>query len=526
MHRRVADRDASPPADVAGPQFDQQDPYNQRLLANVHPHGWRDPVPKDRYHLVVIGAGTAGLVSAAGAAGLGARVAIVERAMMGGDCLTVGCVPSKALIGAARAWHAARGGRDEFGAPAAIGPGDFGAVMTRMRRLRSSLSAADGAPRFAALGVDVFFGDAAFVAPDAIAIRGTDTRLSFRRAVVATGARAAAPPIPGLAGSGYLTNETVFDLTTLPRRLVIVGAGPVGCELAQCFARFGSTVTVVSRGARILPRDEPEAAAVVEASLARDGVQFRFGAEVTRIDHRGDERVVWIGRSGGIEQVVSDAILVAVGRAPNVEGLGLETAGIAFDALGVTVDDHLRTTNPRVFAAGDVCSRFRFTHLADFEARIVIQNALFASNFHLSYARVSALVVPWCTYTRPELAHVGLTPLDAGQQGLAIDTVTVPLHDVDRAVLDGEDEGLLRLHLRRGTDRIVGATIVAEHAGDLISELTLAITAGLGLGKIGRTIHPYPTQGEVMRKAADAWRRTKLTPSAKRLLDRYFRIFR
>lgn len=506
------------------PLLEPLDEYNRQLLANVHPPGWTNPTPKDRYHLAVVGAGTAGLVSAAGAAGLGATVAIIERGLMGGDCLNVGCVPSKSVIRAARVWHDATTGHEEFGAPATSGPGDFGAAMARMRRLRSRLSTVDGAPRFASLGVDVFLGHGRFVARDAIEVDGR--RLRFRRAVITTGARAAAPSIPGLEEVPYLTNETIFNLTTLPPRLVVIGGGPIGCEMAQCFARFGSAVTLVDRGDRILPRDEPEAASVVYAAMERDGVRFRHRAETIRVTRHGGEYVVTIKSADQEEDLGADQLLIAVGRAPNIEGLGLDRAGVEHHERGVAVDDHLRTTNPRIFAAGDVCSQLQFTHTADFQARIVIQNALFASTLRLGYAKATRLVVPWCTYTVPELAHVGLDPAGAAKAGIAIDTVIVSLHDVDRAVLDGEEDGLLRVHLRRGTDHIVGATLVASHAGDLISELTLAITNKVPLGRIGNTIHPYPTQADVMRKAADAWRRTKLTPRARAILERYFRLLR
>jgi pyruvate/2-oxoglutarate dehydrogenase complex dihydrolipoamide dehydrogenase (E3) component len=500
------------------------DDANRLLLAQVRPADWVNPKPRRRYHLVVVGAGTAGLVSAAGAASLGATVALVERGLMGGDCLNVGCVPSKAIIRAARGWQAAAAANTEFGGPRVVGDGDFEAAMARMRRLRARLSPVDGAARFRQLGVDVFFGDARFVGPTTIAV--DDDRLSFRRAVIATGARAAIPPIPGLAAVDYLTNETVFNLTSLPRRLLVLGGGPIGCELGQAFARFGSHVTLICREERILEHDEPEAAAIVQTAMARDGVQFRFNAYVTRIGQQDSDRIVWIRRAGRDERLDGDHLLVAAGRAPNVEDLGLETANISHDHSGVRVDDRLRTTNARVFAAGDICSEHRFTHVADAHARIAIRNALVASALHVGYERASALVVPWCTYTSPELAHVGLTPAAAQERGIALDTIVIPLGDVDRAVLDGADDGLLRLHVRQGTDQIAGATLVAEHAGDLISELTLAMTRRIGMAAIGQTIHPYPTQSDVVRKAADTWRRTKLTPRVRRAFGFFFRIFR
>ena len=499
----------------------EHDHWDAALLAQVRPTDWVNPRPAPNYDLVVIGAGTGGLVSAAGAAGLGAKVALIERHLMGGDCLNVGCVPSKGLISAARAWSAARRAEGEFLGPAvrATKPDDFEAMMNRMRRIRSDLSPIDGAARFRDLGVDVFLGDGAFMNPSAITVGGAT--LKFRRAVIATGARAAAPPIPGLDSVPYLTNESIFDLTTLPERLLIVGAGPIGCEMAQSFARFGSKVTLIDRGARVLPRDDADAAMVIQQALIEDGVEFVPQVEIAGVSRTGEVIVVRAMRDGVERQLVGDALLIASGRAPNVEGLGLGKAGIAFTKKGVTVDDRLRTTNSYVYAVGDVCSPLQFTHAADFQARMVIQNALFYGR-----AKASNLITPWATYTSPELAQVGHTAESAAAAGVAIQTFSVPMHDVDRARLEGETKGFCKVHVRSGTDRIVGATIVAQNAGDMISEVTLAMTNGLGLGAIGKTMHPYPTQGEVLRKVADAWRRTKLTPFVKKLFLRYFALLR
>jgi pyruvate/2-oxoglutarate dehydrogenase complex dihydrolipoamide dehydrogenase (E3) component len=391
--------------------------------------------------------------------------------------------------------------------------------MARMRRLRAGLSRVDGAPRYRELGVDVFLGEGRFASPDTVTVDGRVLR--FRRAIIATGARAAAPVIPGLDRVAYLTNETVFTLTELPRRLVVLGAGPIGCEMAQAFARFGSDVTLIDKHDHILPREDADAARIVEQAMATHGVRILHRAAVTRAEERDGRRVLHIEREGRAEEVAAEQLLVAVGRAPNVEGLGLEGAGVGYDRRGVTVDDRLRTSNPRVFAVGDICSRYQFTHAADAQARLVVANALF---FGIGGGRASRLVMPWATYTTPEVAHVGMSEADAAAAGHRPQTITVPLHDVDRAVLDGQEDGFLRVHLRQGTDRILGATLVAEHAGDMIGEIALAITAGIGLSKIGSTIHPYPTQGEVFRKAADAWRRTKLTPTARRAFRTFFRL--
>ncbi len=494
------------------------DRFNQELVENVHPTDWVNPEPRGRYHLVVLGGGTGGLVTAAIAAGLGARVALVERHLMGGDCLNVGCVPSKGLIAAARQWRAAAESGARFGGPGITGPGDFGQAMARMRRIRAALSRVDAARRFRELGVDVFLGEGRFTAHDTLAVGGRALR--FRRAVIATGTRPSVPPVPGLDGAGYLTNETVFSLTERPPGLIVLGAGSVGCELAQAFAGFGTAVTLVEQGARLLPSDDADAANVVQRAMTALGVRVLPQARARRAERRGGSRRLHVEREGRAEELAGEQVLVAVGRTPNVEEAGLEAAGVVYDHRGVTVDDWLRTSNPRIFAVGDICSRQRFTHAADAQARLVVGNALFHG---LGGGKLSRLVVPWVTYTSPEVAHVGIGERDAQAAGERVQTITVPLREVDRAVLDGVEDGFFRVHLRAGTDRILGATLVAEHAGDMIGEIVLAMTAGVGLARIGATIHPYPTQSEVFRKAADAWRRGKLTSGARRALDAFFR---
>jgi pyruvate/2-oxoglutarate dehydrogenase complex dihydrolipoamide dehydrogenase (E3) component len=493
------------------------DEHNRRLVAAVHPDDWTNPVPRGRYDLVVIGAGTAGLVCAAGAAGLGAKVALIERSLMGGDCLNAGCVPSKGLIRAARAWHAASRA-ESFGARTEV-KGDFGTAMRRMRSIRADISAHDGVRRFSDLGVDVYLAAGRFVSPKAI--EAGEARLEFRRAVIATGARAGSVPIPGLENAGYLTNETLFELESLPRRLTVIGAGPIGCEMAQAFARFGSEVTLLDQASRVLPREDPQASAVLETSLARDGVRFFPNAEISRVECAGTAKTIAFRTGHDDRSADADEILLSVGRRPNVENLGLDEAGIEFDRHGVSVDEKLRTANRRVFACGDVSSRFQFTHTADAEARIVIQNALFFGR-----ARSDRLIVPWCTYTSPEVAHVGLTAEEARENPAGVESLTVPMSEVDRAKLDGSTDGFLKLHLKKGSDKILGATLVADNAGDILGELALAIRGGIGLETIASTIHPYPTQAEIVKKAADAWRRTKLTPFVKKIFRGYFRAFR
>ena len=493
------------------PQTRPADGFNQALVRNVRPPDWVNPRPAGRYNLVVIGAGTAGLVTAAGAAGLGARVALVERDLMGGDCLNVGCVPSKAVIGAGRAAAAVREAR-AFGVEVPHGVDvNFAAAMQRMRRLRARISLNDAAPRFRDLGVDVYFGQARFVDSGTVEVDGT--RLAFKRAVIATGARAAAPPIPGLDAVDYLTNETLFSLTELPRRLGVIGAGPIGCEMAQAFAQLGSEVFLVEAMHGILPREDRDAAEIVQRAMTRDGVRLLCCGKDLAIRDDGGIRLVVGSHGEGYDEPI-DKLLLAVGRTPNVEHLNLEAVGVDYDSKGVKVDERMQTTNSRIYAAGDICSPLQFTHAADFMARIVIQNALFKGR-----KSSASLVMPWCTYTSPEIAHVGLYEAQAKEKGIAIDTFIQELRDVDRAILDGEDEGFVKVHVKKGTDTIVGATLVARHAGDLISEITLAMTHGLGLNQIGSTIHPYPTQAEAIRKLGDQFNRTRLTPLVKRLLN-------
>jgi pyruvate/2-oxoglutarate dehydrogenase complex dihydrolipoamide dehydrogenase (E3) component len=488
------------------------DRYNEELVANVHPLGWVNPDPAPRYNLAVVGAGTAGLVTAAGAAGLGAKVALVERHLLGGDCLNVGCVPSKCLIRSSRAAHdirdAARYGvssRDGFEA-------DFPAVMERMRRLRAQISHHDSVQRFAGLGVDVFLGEGRFSGPDSIEVDGKTLR--FAKAVVATGARAFVPPVEGLEEAGFLTNETVFSLTDLPKRILVFGAGPLGCELAQAFRRFGSEVTIVERGPQFLAKEDPDAAEILHDAFRRDGIDVRLSTRVVRVARSEKGKHVRLSRDGAESEETVDEILIGAGRVPNVGGLDLEKAGVEYDDRnGVRVNDFLQTANPRIYAAGDICLRHKFTHTADAAARIVIQNALFQGR-----KRASALTVPWCTYTDPEIAHVGMYERDAASLGIPADTFVRRMNEVDRAIADGEEEGFVKIHVRKGTDKILGATIVARHAGEMINEITLAMVGNIGLGALSNVIHSYPTQAEAVKQAADAYNRTRLTPFVKKIL--------
>jgi pyruvate/2-oxoglutarate dehydrogenase complex dihydrolipoamide dehydrogenase (E3) component len=483
--------------------------HDQRLIDQVCPEGWRNPDPSPLYDLVVVGGGTAGLVSAAGAAGLGARAAIIERHRLGGDCLNTGCVPSKALLRAARAVREAR-------TSAAAGVRlsahvDFGAVMESVRSRRADLAHHDSAERLAALGVHVFFGDASFASPSTVTVNGQ--ALKFRRAVIATGGRPAIPSIPGLRDLPFLTSETVFELREPPRSLLIVGGGPIGCELAQAFALLGVEVTIVESQSRLLPQEDPDAAAIVARRLAEDGVRVLTGASIQRFTHTSTSITAEVEGGG----VVADAVLVASGRSPSIERLNLGAAGVTATDRGVAVDDRLRTSNRRIFAAGDVCSPYQFTHAADAMARIVIQNALFFGR-----RRASALVIPWTTYTFPEVAHVGPAPAQIARTGA--DEVTIPLADVDRAVIDADTPGFLRIHHKGG--RIVAATLVAPHAGELIGHIASLMRRRGSLADFSSDIYPYPTLADALRKAGDAYRRTQLTPGVKAALRRYFAMIR
>ena len=498
----------------------RDDDDNRRLLDAVKPEGWKNPEPKEAYDLVVIGAGAAGLISAAVASGLGARVALVERNLMGGDCLNFGCVPSKALIRHAKRVAEARALLGDGAFDDAAFDREFDAAMKAVRRARAGIAHDDSALRYRdELGVDVFHGTARFTSPQSIDVGGAALR--FRKAVIASGARAAVPPVPGLEEAGYRTNERVFNLDSRPRRLVVLGAGPIGCELAQALARLGSEVTLVDRAPRLLPREDDDVAALLQRRFEAEGIRIATSVEVLGVEkHEGAKRIR-LRDASGERMIACDEILVATGRVANTGGMDLAAAGVEATARGIRVDDTLRTTNPRVFAAGDCCLGWQFTHAADAAAKIVVQNALFFGR-----KKVSDLVMPWCTFTEPEVARVGWTADEALRRGIATETFTVPLEKVNRAVCDGETEGLVRVHVRQGSDAIVGATIVATHAGESIGELALAITAGVGLSKIAATIHPYPTQAEGIKAAANASMRTKLTPLAKRVLALLIRLQR
>jgi len=512
------------------------DDYNRELLANVHPPDWVNPTPVDCYDLVVIGAGTAGLVTAKGAAGLGIglKVAMIEKNLMGGDCLNVGCVPSKCLIRSSRVVSEMKGALPYGVQPPEHIAINFSEVMARMRQIRTKISPVDSAVAAKKAGVDVFFGEASFKNKNTITVDGQD--LKFKKAVIAAGARAVRPQIPGIEKTGYLTNESVFSLTSLPKKLAVIGGGPIGCELAQAFQRLGSEVTLFHKGSHLLDKEDADAAEIVQQALIKDGIRLVLNCQLESIAQSPDGKVIsFVGDNlsdalkdslcdRAQESIIVDEILAGAGRQPNVESLNLEAVGVEYDARkGLIVNDHLQTTNAKIYGAGDICMNWKFTHAADAAARIVIKNTLF-SPFGLGKAKLSDLVMSWVTFTDPEIAHVGMSEAEAKVQGVNYNTIKINFDDVDRALADGETEGFVKILHPQGSDKILGATIVARHGGEMISEITTAMIGNMGLSKLATVIHPYPTQAMAIKQAADAYRRTLLTEKTKKLLGFLYKL--
>jgi pyruvate/2-oxoglutarate dehydrogenase complex dihydrolipoamide dehydrogenase (E3) component len=476
------------------------DPHDERLISQVAPRDWVNPKPRERYDLVVVGGGSAGLVSAAGAAGLGAKVALVEKQLLGGDCLNAGCVPSKALLRCAKAAAEVRNGL-AYGVKVPFFQVDFPAVMERLRGLRADLARKDSAERFRDLGVDLFRGEGKFISEDALAVEGQVLR--FRKAFLATGTRPAIPPIPGLGGVKFLTNESVFALREMPESLVVIGGGPVGCELAQAFARFGSKVTLCITE-RLLPKEDADAAAILEAAFVTEGI---------RIVREPVDRV-----EPGVLHLKAEAIpfaqlLISTGRKPVFDGLGLDNAKVRLAEGLLAVNDFLRTSNRRIYAVGDVASKMRFTHAADATARLALRNAFFWGR-----GRLSSLRIPSCVYTDPEVASVGLSQATLDRFGMPYRVVEQPFAETDRAVLDGKPAGFVRFRMDRQSDRIAGATVVGPNAGELIGTIAFLMQKNYGLRDLAAAIFPYPTSGEILRQLGDQSNRARLTPFNRWLL--------
>jgi pyruvate/2-oxoglutarate dehydrogenase complex dihydrolipoamide dehydrogenase (E3) component len=472
------------------------------------------------FNVVVIGAGTGGLVTAAGTAGLGGRVALIERNKMGGDCLNFGCVPSKALISSARLIQQIRNA-EKWGLDRQEPQFAFEKIFDRMRARRAKIAPNDSQERFESLGVEVFRGEGRFISPHELEVDGH--KLHAQNFVIATGSRATIPSIEGLEAVPYFTNETIFDeLKQKPASMIVLGGGPIGCELAQTFCRLGVRVTVVQRRSQLLPREDRDVADFLEGCLTSEGVRVIKNTNARSVRENGDGTIALqlFDRESSCQTetpVVADALLIAVGRTPNFRKLRLKAARVEFGESGVHVNEFLQTSQPHIYAVGDVVGPFQFTHMADAQARVVVRNILMP--FQFLRQKMNYSVVPWCTYTDPEVAHVGLSEKEAQKNATAHDLFRIDLSDVDRAVVEDEDVGFAKILTSKGSDKILGATIVGTHAGDLLHEFVLAMSAKIGLGKIASAIHAYPTLAELARKAGDKYNKRRLTPRARKIFS-------
>ena len=482
-----------------------------------------------RYNLVAIGGGTAGLVSAAGTAGLGGRVALVEAAKMGGDCLNYGCVPSKALVSTSKLIQQIRSA-EHHGLDETEPRFRFERVFEHMRERRAAIAPNDSPERFRGLGVEVFEARARFVSPGEVEL-DDGRRLASANFVIATGTQPYAPDIPGLADIPYLTNETFFDRQdTAPKSLLVLGGGPIGCELGQVMRRLGVRVTILTDVGRLLPRDDPEASSVVEEAFAAEGIEVVRHCRVERFRKLEDGAVEASvrtkdggGSRGGEERrFTAERLLLAAGRTPNVGDLGLDAAGVEYDARrGIPVDAALRTNVRHIYAAGDVTGPYRFTHTADYQARLVVRNVLLPRP--VPRARADYRQVPWVTYVDPEIAHFGLSEADAEAQGIPVEVHRHENADLDRAITENATRGFVKVVTRRGKDRILGATVAAPRAGEILHEILVAARHGVGLSSLSSTIHGYPTWAQAVQRAADAYQRTRLTPKAKAVFSWLYR---
>lgn len=497
---------------------DTNDP-RQEIARNLRPADWQNPEPAGRYDLAVIGAGPAGLLAARFAAAQGARVALIEAAAIGGDSTNIGCVPSKTIIRSGRLCSDVRQAR-HFGVEVPeAGPCSVSA-LERVRKVQARISRADSAACLTDEGIDLFFGAARFA--DHRSLRIGDKTIRFVRAIVATGGTLRPPDVPGLAEIGYVTVETLFNRDSLPRKMMMIGGGPLGCEMAQALARLGVDIVLVQSAPKFLPREERDAAQLLSEALARDGIEVHLNTTAVSARQTAQGKEVALSTGGDPFAITVDEVMIGVGRMPRIADLDLDVAGIAADPeTGIRVDDFMRTTNRRVFAAGDVCGKYMFTHVAEAGARLAVHNALFFGR-----RRFSRLTIPWCTFTDPEIAHVGLYADQAISKGIAIKTYTILMHEVDRALTDGEETGFVKIHVRQGSDRILGATVVARHAGEMLNEITLAMEHGIGLCALSRVIHAYPTQSAAIKAAADACVADRQVPRLRQMSSRWMSVLR
>jgi pyruvate/2-oxoglutarate dehydrogenase complex dihydrolipoamide dehydrogenase (E3) component len=479
---------------------------------------WKKPRRFER-NLVVIGGGAAGLVTAYIAAAVKAKVTLIEKHRMGGDCLNTGCVPSKALIRSAK-FLSQLARAKEFGICEARAEFDFAEVMERVQRVVQAVEPHDSVERYTGLGVEVIEGAAKLVSPwevEVVRHDGATQRLTTRSIVIAAGGRPFVPPVPGLDAVGYLTSDTVWELRELPRRLLVLGGGPLGSELAQAFARFGAQVTQVQQGPRILNREDPEVSELVAARFRPEGIDVRTGHKAKQFVVENGEKILIAEHAGGDVRIPFDAVLVAVGRVANLEGYGLEELGVKTSRT-IETNAFLQTNYPNIYAAGDVAGPFQFTHTAAHQAWYAAVNALFDPfrKFRVDYS-----VIPWATFVDPEVARVGLNEQEAKEKGIAYEVSRYDLDDLDRAIVDGETHGFVKVLTVPGRDKILGVTLVGEHAGDLIAEFVLAMKHGIGLNKILGTLHIYPTLAEANKYAAGVWKKAHAPQALLRWVERF-----
>ena len=486
---------------------------------------WTRPARFDR-NLVVIGAGSAGLVSALIGATVRAKVTLVEKHQMGGDCLNTGCVPSKALIKSARVLDQMRRARD-FGLNSAHAEFDFGEVMARVQQVVKTIEPHDSVERYTQMGVECLAGDAKIVSPWEVEVtlgNGERRRISTRAIVIAAGAAPFVPPIPGIEAVGVLTSDTVWGLRTLPRRMVVLGGGPIGCELTQAFARFGAKVTQVEMLPRLLVREDPEVSETILRRFTAEGIDVRVNHKAKRFLVENGEKLMIAEHEGREVRIAFDALLCAVGRQPRTKGYGLEELGIpTTPARTVETNEYLQTLYPNIYACGDVAGPYQFTHVASHQAWYASVNALFGT---LKRFRADYSVIPWATFVDPEVARVGLNETEAKERNIAYEVTVYGIDDLDRAIAEGEAHGMVKVLTVPGKDRILGVTIVGQHAGDLIAEFVLAMRHGLGLNKILGTIHIYPTLAEANKYAAGVWKKAHAPERVLRLLERFHRWMR